>query len=288
MIFIIGTGRSGTTLIAQMLNAHSKICVPHELQILFEYNGNGARLNEVFSSGESNDFSAQDFINLVEQRCPHRFDLFFDYANFFNRLKYPIVDLKRLVGDLFHEIAASKGKTLFAEQSPWYGQRIDLLNSLFPDAKYIHLVRDGRDVAISFARTPWWHNDVHQNLMRWQSEVENIMDASTRYLSSEQILHIRYEDLVHQPELMLQNICAHLDVEYESSMLNPANYIDYSQYSKINSAAISSGSLNAWKNSKNDSTFTDSCFAWKKTHAKEFTNISPNVAESLKTFGYEW
>ncbi len=50
--FIVGTGRSGTTILAKTLNANSKICIPPELQILFEYSNNGKRLYDVFKAGE--------------------------------------------------------------------------------------------------------------------------------------------------------------------------------------------------------------------------------------------
>jgi hypothetical protein len=270
-----------------MLNAHSRVCVPHELQILFEYSGNGSRLYEVFSSGLNKKFSAQDFISLFELRCPHRFDLFFDYKDFLTRQRYPILDLRQLVVELYNEIALSKNKSLLAEQTPWYGQRIDILESLFPGSKYIHLVRDGRDVAISYARTPWWSNDVYENVVRWESEVAAILDASERYIEHNQILHVRYEDLVFHPKKFLLDICRHIGIDYELTMLDQNNFIDYAQYSKINSARISSSSFNLWRKNKKSTTFVGSSFAWKKSHTYDFSRNLSYVSDMLERFGYE-
>jgi len=81
--FIIGTGRCGTTMLAQILNAHSKICVPHELQFIFEHSNNGERLYELFSSKRNLDWQAEDFIQMIASVCPYKFDEYFDYEGFF-------------------------------------------------------------------------------------------------------------------------------------------------------------------------------------------------------------
>ena len=126
--FIIGTGRCGTTLLAQMLNAHPRICVPHELQILFEeQTGNGPRLWEAFERGDHLRWSARDFSAAIRRWCPYRLHRWFSYEGFLRRQTYPIVDPGRLVGDLYAAIARSVGKDTFLEQTPWYGQRLDIV-----------------------------------------------------------------------------------------------------------------------------------------------------------------
>ena len=257
------------------------------MQILFEYSQNGRRLFEVFAAGENEHFDSSDYIALVKNRCPHRFDLYFDYKAFFEGIAYPIKDLKSLVNALYEAIAASRRKTMFIEQTPWYGQRIDILNSLFPDAKYIHMVRDGRDVAISYARTPWWHDSVEQNLERWGREINNITEQARSLLKPTQMLMIRYEDLVDAPEKVLRRCCFHLGVEFERSMLDPSNFIDYSQFSKTDTKAISSSSLNAWKEGKPTATFEGSRYAWKNSKSIGFQHIPTKISQTLISFGYE-
>ena len=285
--FIIGTGRCGSTMLAQILNSHSIICVPHELQILFEYSNNGHRLHEIFKEKKNECFDSKDFIELIEAKCPHKFHEYFDYKSFFEKQQYPIHSLKELANSLFAEIAKAKHKKIFIEQTPWYGQRIDILNELFPDAKYIHMVRDGRDVAISFARTPWWSNNIGENLEKWYAEVKQIIDSSNKILNPNQILQVRYEDFVAQPESELKRICDFLVIDFEEAMLDPTTHIDYSLYRKSDIRNVSSAALNEWVKNKNTSVFKESRYAWKKYHEYDFTSIPDHIKQSLESLGYE-
>lgn len=285
--FIIGTGRCGTTMLAQMLNTHSMICVPHELQILFEYRNNGPRLYEIFNEKKNVYFGPKDFVELIEARCPHKFHEYFDYRSFFEKQQYPIRNLKELVNSLYTEIAESRHKKIFIEQTPWYGQRIDILNELFPNAKYIHMIRDGRDVAISYARTPWWHDDIGQNLERWHAEVRQIIDSSNQILNPNQMLQVRYEDFIEQPEVELRRICEHLGVNYEYAMLDTSTYVDYSLYSKSNARNISSTALNEWRESKNAPIFKGSRYSWKNYLDFDFSIIPAHISQSLLALDYE-
>lgn len=285
--FIVGTGRCGTSMLAQMLNSHSKICVPHELQILFEYSNNGPRLYEIFKEKKNECFGPEDFIELIEARCPHKFHEYFDYERFFEKQQYPILSLRKLANSLYGEIAESRGKEIFIEQTPWYGQRIDILDELFPEAKYIHMVRDGRDVAISFARTPWWHKNIGKNLERWHEEVWQIIESSNQILNPNQMLQVRYEDFVEQPENGLRRICDFLGIDFENAMLDPATFIDYSLYSAFNEKKISSSKLNQWSKNKGMPTFKGSRYAWKDCPDFAFSRMPKHITQSLKTLGYD-
>lgn len=76
--FIVGTGRCGTTILAQVLNAHSQICVPPELQFIFQY-GPGERLEKFIANELQN--RAKDFIKLVRDFCPYQLEKYFNYKN---------------------------------------------------------------------------------------------------------------------------------------------------------------------------------------------------------------
>jgi SAM-dependent methyltransferase len=284
--FIIGTGRCGTTLLAQVLNAHSLVCIPSELQIAFETSNNGARLAEIFASRKNLKYGAADYIQLVKERCPHDLQGYYDYQSFFNRLDYPILSLQWLLTEFYTDIAYSQGKSIFAEQTPWYAKNIKLLNQLFPKAKFIHLVRDGRDVAISFARTPWWHKDVKLNLERWANEVIEI-EEDTSFLDRQRILTLRYEDLVLKPEDSIQKVCDFLGITFEKTMLNPENHIDYGQFSRHTSAELSSLAHQKWQKEKKSAFFSDNVHGWKNNKEVEFGDISESVMQAFRHFGYE-
>ncbi len=285
--FIIGTGRCGTTMLAQMLNSHSAICVPLELQILFEYRGNNFGLYEIFKGKKNEYFSANDFVDIIRSKCPHRFHEYFDYESYFAKQEYPILDLRELLNDFYSKIAEFKSKEIFIEQTPWYGQRIDILNELFPMAKYIHMIRDGRDVAISFARTEWWSDDIGQNLERWHNETNYIIDSSNKILNPDQFLQVRYEDFVDQPKNGLIRICEFLGVEFEDTMLDAATFIDYGLYNRSDSSHISSVALNEWSKKRKKPTFKGSLYVWVNYPGYDFYNLPEHINHSLKSLGYE-
>ncbi len=286
--FIVGTGRSGTTILAKTLNANSKICIPPELQILFEYSNNGKRLYDVFKAGDTKYWNAEDFIKHVENISPNDFKKFFDYESFFRSYKYPVKNISKLIQDLYLAIAKAYDKNIFLEQTPWYGQRLDIIKELFPEAKIIHMVRDGRDVALSFARTPWWHNDPLQNLDRWAFESKKISEDLKKYFKPTQYLEIRYEDFVAEPEKKLNDICRLLDVKFEKARLNPNNLISYEEYSKgyDRTKDIYSKEFNQWKENKNVALFSGNVYGWKKNQ-DIFENISQSSRDALIYFGYE-
>lgn len=284
--FIIGTGRCGTTMLASILNSHSQICVPPETQLLCQYAGNGAGLHELFEAGAQFDGTAEQFIGYVQKRCPHKLHEYFDYASYFQAQHYPVTRLKEFMGDFYAAIATAKNKSICIEQTPWYGQRIDVLEDLFPTAKYIHMVRDGRDVAISFSRTPWWHNNIEHNLVRWAAEVDRIQRLSNRMLSPERILTVRYEDFVDAPHAKLEEICSFLGVAYEPSMLDAQDNIDYHQLGKMSSAPISSLAMNQWRAEKQSPVFKDSVQAWRNFAGYDFAATPAHVKECLARQGY--
>jgi len=286
--FIIGTGRCGTTLLAKMLNSHPEICVPHELQILNEYSGNGKRLKQIFDSGENLRFGSDDFIKLITDRCPYRFQEYFDFEGFFRGRIYPEIDLQALVNQLFTAIAKSQGKAYFIEQTPWYGQDLKTLDLLFPNAKYIHLVRDGRDVSLSFARTPWWHKDLNENLRRWTNETKKIMEDAEK-LHIKNILHIKYEHLVIDTQKTIQQICDFLGVPFYEGILNPKKYISYEKYFKGNPKKINSKAFRKWNmfSCKRNATFTESVEAWKKYEGNDFHVIEEESKNMLRQLGYD-
>lgn len=285
--FIVGAGRSGTTMLAQTLNAHSRICVPHELQLVFGYSGNGPRLYEYFATGEARDWRASDFVKKVGELCPHQFDEFFDYESFFNARNYPEEGLGAMLSDLYSAIARSRGKDMLVEQTPWYGQRLDIMKALFPEAKFIHMIRDGRDVAISFARTPWWHDNPAENLERWQQEVNKIASDALQLLDKTHYLEIRYEDFVEDPESNVRRIIDFLGLVYESEMLVPENLIDYTIYRKRDMSAHMSNAFNKWSAERDKPVFADNIYGWKRSSPELFNAISHQARESLRRLGYD-
>jgi hypothetical protein len=115
-------------------------------------------------------------------------------------------------------------------------QHLDVLPRAFPDARYVHIVRDGRDAALSMLamrRKPRFNlarpRGVGDFACAWQKEIR----GARAFGVGHPYLELRYEDLVAEPEARLRDVCAFLDIEFEPRMLeyhrreDPALYADH-------------------------------------------------------------
>jgi len=277
--FIVGTGRCGTTILAKVLNSHSKICVPHELQFLII-------LYDKYSLSELKNYRADDFIRLINECCPYYFENFFDYIQHFKNLQYPQTDLRKVLTDLFDHVCFKYKKEIFMEQTPWYGQKLDILKEIFPEMKVIHMIRDGRDVAVSFSRTPWWSKNIDENIERWGQEIHTIHNFGIKNMAK--YLAVRYEDLVLNTTYELNKILNFLNVPFESEMLSLDNLIDYfSLFKGGETSQYQSSEFNRWIGNKDKIFFRENTYAWKKNDKLKSLNLTKEVKDTLNLFNYE-
>ncbi len=280
--FIIGTGRCGTTLLATLLNNHHEICVPPELQLLFEFRNNGSRLLEEYFLRGKNELDADVLWEIVTRCCPHDIQKFLDFETLSSSVSGAF-SYKAFVRLLYREIARSQNKLFFLEQTPWYGQRIPLLIDIYPKAKFIHILRDGRDVAISFSRTPWGYPSTNENLNMWADQLKKNRVDARHILSSETYLEVKYEDLVFEQPGTLIKICDFLGCDYEASMLNPFG-TDYDAYFRFDPSNYFSPAYNNWKERRERPVFSDSINAWKQ-HKDSF-EYNDKILYWLRYFEY--
>lgn len=140
--FIVGSARSGTTLVRMILNSHPGVAVPPESRFIVEL----WRGEKAVDVGET----------LAALAAHPRFQLW----------SLPIEKVREQLGPTarapYAEImtaaytayAKSRGKTRWGDKTPRYVQHIPLLAELFPDARFVHIIRDGRNVALSYADVP--------------------------------------------------------------------------------------------------------------------------------------
>jgi hypothetical protein len=114
-------------------------------------------------------------------------------------------------------LATRDGKRIWCEKTPMYVHHIGQIAQAFPAAKFIHVVRDGRECAASFHRR--WGFNPFRSIARWKLAVRAgvLQGSSVRSRYCE----VRYEDLTTDPERYLHCICEFLSIPYESSLLNP-------------------------------------------------------------------
>ncbi len=137
------------------------------------------------------------------------------------------------IGAIFQAYAAERGKRRWGDKTPLYMQYLGLLERLFPTASYVHLIRDGRDAALSFLAMPggivtrgWGHpRDAEGFARQWATEVRAARRLGDR-VGPARYRELRYESLVTRPADELRRLCAFAGLEFDDGMLEYVGQTD--------------------------------------------------------------
>jgi len=201
-VFLVGSVRSGTTLLRLMLDHHPEIAFNLE--------------SEYLVSQISND---RTYPTIEQYRAWLKNDRVFQHSRFSIDER---LDFVELVNDFLHQKRSRDKK---ATVGATVHRQFRKLRWLWPRARYIHIYRDGRDVANSVMRMGWAGN-LYVAADEWL-EAEREWDQLCPMLSKDDWIEIRYEDLVASPRLHLERICTFLGVEYSERMFD---YISETSY----------------------------------------------------------
>jgi hypothetical protein len=212
-LIVLGVRRSGTTLLRVMLDRSSRLAIPDESYFVPQL----ARRHGSTAAPEA-------FLDDV-RRLPTVREWGLTPEEIEARLR-PGMRTGEAIAAVFAAYAAKQGKERWGDKTPLYMQYLPLLESLFPAARYVHLLRDGRDAALSFLAVPagimtagWGHpRDAAGFACLWRVEVEDARALGAR--AGERYLEVRYEDLVSAPEETLRCLCAFAQLPYEDAMLD--------------------------------------------------------------------
>ena len=213
-LFMFGFERSGTTLLSMMVGAHPEIAVPLTVNGLwYRYEG---MLDHYQYLSQSQHVERLVADLLAEERI-RLWDVTLTVEEV---LSGPTITNFAMTVARFHELyAEKKGKRLWGNLDIATLEAMDQANRWFPDARFIHIVRDGRDVALSHETMPYGAATTLDCAEAWNSRVKLNLKMGAM-LNPKRYLVIRYEDLVLKTEPTLRRICDFFEVEYSSSMLN--------------------------------------------------------------------
>ena len=205
--FVVGCGRSGTTILRLMLNAHPELAVPPESHFLRRVAERPDRttpaglLESALSSERFADWGidADDVRTQASRRPPG--------------------SLAEATDLLFSSYAQAHGKPRWGDKTPPYVMCMDGLSKILPDARFVHIIRDGRDVALSYSSVSFGpRDDPVAQAEFWSRRVEAGRRSGER-LGPDRYLEVRYEDLVGDSEAALTTICRSIDLPFDAGML---------------------------------------------------------------------
>jgi hypothetical protein len=220
-IFIVGAPRSGTTLLAAMLGAHSRIsCGPETHFFRWLSRVQASKLCSVESwpgpavefvcSISYRSFSDNGTKHLVDKYNLQESDIARYLAN-----RQPSV--AAMLGSITEPYMIAESRRRWAEKTPDHLEYVGIIRNHFPTSPIIRIVRDPRDVALSLSKVSWGTNSLAEGLLHWK----RLDEASQEFFRDDVLSYsLRFEDLIAAPQLVLGALCKFLGEEFEEGMLD--------------------------------------------------------------------
>jgi len=216
-IFVVGAPRSGTTLLAFMLCSHPRICIlreSHFIPRLFQRCPQAPMSRKQAIRNVKIIFGYRTVVRHWKGERP-------DPAAFVDVL--PDLTPRTFLSAFYARYARQQGAERWGDKSPTYTEHMDLLADIFPDSQFIHLIRDGRDVALSMIealRHDRFYVDVYFAARTWKERIRKAF-ASAGRLGQDRYLELRYEQLTAHPQAELCRMCDFLGESYHAAMAEP-------------------------------------------------------------------
>jgi hypothetical protein len=211
MPIIVGSPRSGTTLLRFMLDSHPELAIPPETGFL--------TLADTWLRA-TGDVASRVFEDITTY--PADAPAWHDFHIPADAFRREVEKLERrdaaTAVRLFYRMYASRfGKRRWGDKTPMYCRHILSIERLLPEARFIHIIRDGRDAALSLRSrffSPGY--DIETQAKYWRDNVQSARQASKQ---CEHYLELRYEDLLQEPEATLKRVCSFVSLDFSGNML---------------------------------------------------------------------
>lgn len=217
--FIVGAPRSGTTLLRLMLDAHPQLAIPPETYFI----PRAVKRWDQVSSRRGKRKVRQAF---YEEVTGHKrwVDFHLEADALRQRLE---VEQPGEVGEavrVFYRLYADKvGKPQWGDKTPYYVRKMDLIQEILPEARFVHIIRDGRAVTLSIKDLWFGPNDADEAARFWTAR---IAEGREQAPGLSHYMEVRYEDIVTDPEPHLKRICKFLDLPWNERVLNYHQHVD--------------------------------------------------------------
>ena len=221
-VFIVGAARSGTTLLQRMVDSHPEIAVVNETYWL------PRKFRPETGLTPDGLVTERLVAQLMASPKFERMGLGREVLEQLSAAAAPI-SYTEFVSRLFDLYAQARGKPLAGDKTPGYVRKIEQVHGLWPAARFVHLIRDGRDVCLSMVAWgkgektagqygTWSRDPVVSTALYWRRSVLLGQEAGSA-LGPGRYREFRYESLVTRPREDAEAICDFLDVQFDEAML---------------------------------------------------------------------
>lgn len=213
--FFVGCGRSGTTLIRAIFDSHPQLCIPDEVSFLVRLS---ARRNR-WRYQRGNSFDRGALVDLLRRNSSfRRWDL---PEGVLRDLKtdQSLSNFADVMRSVYGAQAARYGKVRYGDKTPMHVLHMPHLLGIFPEARFVHIVRDGRDVASSYLSIKeWGPASIEEAALDWKRRL-TVGRRDGTVIGTHRYLEIRYEDLVTETRTIVAKVCKFLGLDFDDRML---------------------------------------------------------------------
>jgi hypothetical protein len=211
-VFIVGADRSGTTMLRLMLNEHRELLVARETWFMIDLM-NALPLVDTLTQEQ------RDVACTIITGHPRWQDLEIEGKEFVERVSsLARASLADVIATVFELLLEREGKSRWGDKTPEYVVAIGQIHAVFPHARFIHVIRDARDVCLSLLQKRW-RGPHARNVARYWADYVGRGITCGRALPNGLYLEVNYEDLVRNTEMALKRICEFVDLDYAPSMM---------------------------------------------------------------------
>lgn len=199
-IFLTGFARSGTTWVNRLMLDYFDAGFVNEGQFIIGFGRRIRRYGDLAIAGNRErlvrDLAKDRFFSILSSNYKVDMD--------WNRISGSAGTFAEVVKDILSQIAEQTGKRRIGSKYPVFGRHLDLLNELFPDCRVIHVVRDGRDCALSHKHVTWGHQNTYSAAAHWRAYIR--MTRHSAKAMADRYLEVRYEDLLLEPQATMRTL----------------------------------------------------------------------------------
>ncbi len=217
----MGCDRSGTTFFGSLLGAHSQCIVTPESQFKVD----------VYSKEENISFNPKETFLKIQDSQRFKYwntEVTFSESEYSQIKNYPDLILNIVKKYNIQKQQKTTAK-IWIDHTPINIEHVDLLKSFYPNAKFLHIIRDGRGVAASYKNVTWGPKSMQDITHFWLKELAHGFAYETKY--PEDVLSVQYEDLILETEMTVKKITDFIGIEYEKNMLD-ANGLIVPEFTK--------------------------------------------------------
>lgn len=215
-IFVVGMPRSGTTLLASLLNAHSEVAISPETDY-FSFVWKPLARSGGWSAwpvvaAHLQRFFEQRTVRLMELPESELMDQFHELWTA-GALSHTL-----MLSSMLAWYAERSGKVIWGEKTPDHFMYVPAIKSLVPNAHIVSIVRDPRDIHLSLDRVPWSRGNALNHAIQWRGYRSMAQHFAELY--DKTFVEVRYEDLIGNPQGTLEQLCQRLELAFEPEMLD--------------------------------------------------------------------